>query len=184
MSRLRSSTEFFSLLCQHCLGILHLLYGRFSHDSQLLHKDCHRVQAQTQDLWAKHPWGGRKGGFRILTGTFGALPLQICGDLFQPEHARRQENSNTCWLFGPERHYSILGRRTVLNVWDSRWWYCDNSMDGGAVVTHSAWLSVRDEPLTELQSTSLAPLNTFEHCLNHNRSQIFNHTRLKVYHYE
>lgn len=106
---------FFPPFNQHGVGILHLLHGRVSHHFQLLHEDRHRVQAQTQDLRAKHTRGERTGGLRIFPGTLCALHLQIGGGLFQPDSEKRQENPHSCWLSGPDGHCSIFGGRTVLN---------------------------------------------------------------------
>ena len=106
---------FFPFLYQHGMGVLHLLHGCVSHHLQLLHENCHRVQAQTQDLWAKHTRGERTGGLRIFPGTLRALHLQIGGGLFQPDPKKRQENPYSCRLSGPDGHCSISGGRTVLN---------------------------------------------------------------------
>lgn len=84
------------LVCfQHGLGVLHLLHGRIGHHTQLLHKDRHRVQAQTQDLRTKPTRGARAGGFWTFPGVFIALHLQICGGLFQPDPEEWEESSHT-----------------------------------------------------------------------------------------
>lgn len=144
-----------SVVHQHGLGVLHLLHGRIGHHPQLLHEDRHRVQAQAQDLRAEHPGGARAGGFRIFPGTLRAFHLQIYGVLFQPDPEKRQENSHTCWLSGPEWHCSISRGRTVLNgtVGGGHFSQCGNLFDWSAVV-HMWWVF-------SAGWTSLAPSDIF-----------------------
>lgn len=104
-----------SVSYQHGLGVLHLLYGRVGHHAQLVHQDRHRVPAQTQDLRAEHPGGARQGGFRVFPRALRALHLQIRGGVFEPVAEKRQENSHTCGLAGPEWHRSVFRGGTVLS---------------------------------------------------------------------
>lgn len=89
-------------LCQHGLGVFHLLHGRLRHHHQLLHQDRHRVQTQAQDLRAEHPGGAHARGFRIFARTLRALHFQIRGRLFGPDSQERQENAHPCQFPGPE----------------------------------------------------------------------------------